>query len=219
MATGITVVTHTNSKHKRDISKCVESVAIALPPNSRHLIIELDAIGNEFQRARHAAMSLGEIVVLVDDDDYISPDSLKSCLRALNETNAGIAHTYEVMVRPDGSHTCNTNRVNYEMLSAHPQVIHQMCVIRTSYVTNRSLDTALNYGAGVEWFMKAESALFGNAIQVPIKGYYWVQHAQQRHRTPAWQNGFRENLKNMTNEIKSWSSRTGAIPLWQDKTT
>lgn len=219
MIRGLTVVTHTNPKAGRDISKCIESVKVALPPHSRHVLIDLDADYSEFQEARYAAMALDEIVVMVDDDDYISPDSLKLCLQALNETNAGLAFTYEVMVRTDGTHVCNPRRVSYEMIANHPQIVHQMCAIRTSCVTNRSIDICRKYGIGIEWLMKAESAIFNNAVQIPIKGYYWVQHHKQRHREKSWQDGFRNNLASVSNEIKSWSPSKDLIPLWQNKTT
>lgn len=214
MIKGLTVVTHTNPRSGRDISKCVESVRVALPPHSRHLIIDLDADMLEFQEARYSVMALDEIIVMVDDDDHISPDSLKMCLQALNETGAGLAFTYEVMIRRDGTHICNSRRVSYEMMSFHPQVVHQMCAIRTSCVTNRSIDTARKYGAGIEWLMKAESAIFNNAVQVPIKGYYWIQHDGQRHLEKSWQDGFRDNLANISAEIRSWSGRKDAIPVY-----
>jgi len=213
MSEGLVVVTHTNPKANRDISKCVESVRIALPPNSKHLIIELDDQKEDFQQARYNAMSQGEIVVMVDDDDYISPDSLNLCLQALRDTNAGLAFTYEVVVRMDGTHICNTRRIKYEMISNNPQIIHQMCAIRTKFVSSRPIECAFRHGTGIEWLMKAEAALMGGAVQVPIKGYYWVQHQIQRHKTIAWQTGFRDKLIDLRNDINSWSDRTGLIPV------
>lgn len=213
MIKGLTVVTHTNPSSGRDISKCVESVKAALPPHSRHLIIDTEP--SVFREARYEAMQHDEVVVMVDDDDHISPDSLKLCLQALNDTGAGLAFTYEVMVRRDGTQICNQRRVSYSMMTNHPQVVHQLCAIRTSCVTSRSIETARRYhGLGIEWIMKTEAGIFHDAVQIPIKGYFWVQHPGQLHLTNSWQEGVRLNLKAVSTEMRAWSDRTDMIPVY-----
>lgn len=211
---GLTVVTHTMKSWKRNISRCIESVADAMPANSRHIIIDLDDYAHNFQEERYKALCLDEYIAFVDDDDYISKDSLRLCLEALTSTNSGIAFTNEVVVNADGSRMVNSRRVDYNMLSLHPQIIHHLSMIKTSTVTPKTIELALRYKCGIEWLMKADSALHFGAIHVPIEGYFWVQHNKQWHRTHEWQNSFIKNIRSIGYEICSWGNRTGSIPVW-----
>src|ERR1035437_6197625 len=139
----LTVVTHTCKKWNRDLTQCLTSVDEALPKNAKHLIIELDASYENFQEARFEVLQLDEIIVFVDDDDYISKDSLNLCLQALEETGAGLAFTDEVLVGIDGReqhHNCRS--VNYDMIHYSPQVIHHMAMMRTAAVSSRSIELA-----------------------------------------------------------------------------
>jgi len=211
---GLTVVTHTMKSWGRDISKCVESVAAAMPLGGKHAIIDLDTCPQDYQKARYEALKLDEYIVFVDDDDYVSVDSLKLCFDAINKTGAGIAFTNEVMINVDGSKTINNRQVNYNMLPLHPQIVHHMTMIRTTAVSTKPIELALKHNCGIEWMMKADAALHHDAIHVPIEGYFWVQHAKQWHRNSEWQNNFIRNIRTVGNEIRTWGNKTGAIPVW-----
>jgi hypothetical protein len=212
--TSLTVVTHTCGVWNRDLTRCLASVNEALPKNAKHLVIELDARYENFQEARFEAIKLDEFIVFVDDDDYISKDSLQLCLQALEDTGAGLAFTDEVLVGIDGReqhHNCGS--INYDMIRCSPQVIHHMAMMRTSAMSSRSIELARKYKCGIEWIMKADAASKG-AIHVPIDGYFWVQHLNQHSRTPVWQTAFRNNLRLIGKELSNWNTLAGKIPSW-----
>lgn len=211
---GLTVVTHTMKSWGRDISKCIDSVAAAMPVGGKHVIIDLDDHPHDYQEERYKALQLDEYVAFVDDDDYISKDSLRLCLEAIKATDSGIAFTDEVVINIDGSRTLNSRRINYNMLPLHPQIVHHLTMIRTSAVSTKPIELALKHNCGIEWMMKADAALHHGAIHVPIEGYFWVQHAKQWHKNADWQNNFIRNTRILGNEIRTWGNKTGAIPVW-----
>lgn len=217
---GLTVVTHTRSLKSSTLARCIDSVAAALPPSCEHKVIELiNPTATEFQKARYSAMQLGDIVVFVDDDDYISQDSLTLCLDALTNTSAGLAFTNEVIVDPDGSTRVNNRRINYDMICLTPQIIHHMSAYRTSSVSSDSYMLAEKYQCGIEWIMKCEAAYKHGAVYIPTNGYYWVQHALQHHRTLDWQTSFRRNTRLIGAEMRKWldPAKMGPVPEWNSE--
>lgn len=215
MSLGLTVVTHTNSRLGRDIRRCVESIRNALPENAKHIIIEHDGSFDSYLIARHDAMKLDDVVVFVDDDDYISEDSLKLCMEALNANDVGIAFTREIKVMENGNHRRNKNPVHHSEICNHPETIHHMVAYRTKYISKRSLDLSLKYGCGIEWTTKADAALAAGAIFIPVDGYYWVQHENQHHKIPEIQNKFKNNLIHMSEEMKKWINEDSEILIWK----
>ncbi len=213
----LTVVTHTMKSWNRDLSKCIQSVKDALPSNSKHVIIELDD-GLDyagFQELRFEALKLGEVIVFVDDDDYISKDSLTLCMQALNSVKAGIAFTDEVRMGDKGIEKVNKYSATYDMISIHPQVIHHMTAIRTCAVTDRAIKLAQKHECGIEWIMKAEAALTMGAIYVPINGYYWVQHDAQYSKSTELQEKYRSSMTQIGIELRTWGNKTGDIPTYK----
>jgi len=213
----LTVVTHTMTSWGRDISKCVESVRAALPPGANHMVIDLDTYAGDFNHARYDALSLNEYVAFVDDDDYISPESLTLCLEAITNAHAGIAFTDEVVVLADGRNHVNSGTINYNKISISPHSIHHLSLIRSSAVSKDALDIAVEFGSGIEWLIKSSAAMNGGAIHVPIAGYYWIQHDGQYHRTPAVQQQYKDNIRRIGNKIREWQSdknRNGIIPTY-----
>ncbi len=211
----LAVVTHTNRAWARDLSQVTKSVNSALPENSCYEIIELDDGFDNFIEARHAAMALGDIVVFVDDDDYISADSLHLVKQAIEKTNVGVAYTREVIIRADGVHSVVTPTLNYGMIHIHPQIIHHMSAINTQFVTKRSYDTSTQYQCGIEWTMKTDAIGHAGAIHVPVDGYYWIQHKNQNHKIPSVQVAYTTGMRNMRQTIGSWIKQTGVIPTYQ----
>ena len=214
MSLGLTVVTHTSSKLKRDISRCVESVRKALPENAKHLIIEHEGCFDTFLVARHNALKLNDVVVFVDDDDYISEDSLWMCMDALNTNDVGIAFTREIKVLEDGRHKPRYRATHLSQIADHPEHVHHMVAYRSKYVSERSLHLSLKYGCGIEWTTRTDAALAGGAIFVPMDGYYWVQHAEQNHKVPDIQDRFKNNFIHMREEMKKWMHEDKEIPVW-----
>jgi hypothetical protein len=217
MALGLTVVTHIDSSSGRDISPCVKSVKSALPFGAEHLIIDLGKVTPaELYTARYSAMTLNDIVIFVDDDDFISDDSLQRCVDALSETNAGIAFTREVIVRPDNSHLHKSVfPLHTTEVCNSPTVIHHMSAYRTRYVSERSLDLSIKTSVEVQWIMKADAIARAGAIFIPIDGYYWVQHANQWHRrsTRAASHALHNNT--VPEELRKWHHSDNIIPVWK----
>jgi len=215
MTLGLTVVTHTNIKLNRNISRCVQSVKNALPENGKHIVIGHSGDYIQFLKDRHNAMSLDDVIVFVDDDDYISEDSLKICMDALVANDVGIAFTYEIKVMKDGSQKRSSRPFLHSEICKGPEIVHHMVAYRTKYISERSLNLALEYNCGIEWTMRTDAALAGGAVFVPIDGYYWVQHDTQSHKIKDLQNTFRNSIFWMSQEMKTWGNVDKEIPEWK----
>lgn len=208
----LTVVTHTNPDSGRDISKCIQSVEAAMPRTGAHYVLECR--GN-LQEARWKAAMMDEFVCFVDDDDYISQDSLSRCVEALNATGAGMAFTNEVLVDGNGKVLSRNDGIkNYDMIPLTPMIIHHMSVVRRSALSQECYDIAVEHGCGIEWLMKAHAALKYGAVHVPIDGYFWVQHGAAHHMTPEWQSAFLTNTQLLTPRIRQWLTVNGPIPQY-----
>lgn len=214
MSLGLTVVTHTKSAQSRDISKCIESVRRALPAGARHAIIEHDGDFNDFLTARYNSMNLDDVVVFVDDDDYISEDSLALCMAALTANDVGIAFTREVKVMENGNYRTNLKPALYSDMCNHPQTVHHMTAYRTKYVSERSLILSLKYRCGIEWIMRVDAALSAGAIFIPTDGYYWVQHELQNHKITEIQDRFKNNLDRISEELRTWIKIDSEVPTF-----
>lgn len=207
----LTVVTHTNPNWGRDISRTIDSVRAALPSGCRHEIIE--CCGN-FQQARYDAMKLDDVVVFVDDDDYVSPESLDLILQHYSKNDVGLIFTNEVLVKADSTPIySNSREIDYCMIAVHPQAVHHMSAISTKYVTERSINLANKYKMGIEWILKCEAAYAGGALHLNHDAYFWVQHKDQHHLTKEWQNDYKTNFRSLSKELKTWCTRRGKIPI------
>jgi glycosyltransferase involved in cell wall biosynthesis len=210
---GLTVVTHTLKSWNRDLSRCVDSINAALPENGKHIIIETNDNDN-FHKARYDAMSLDDIVIFVDDDDYISPDSLKLCQQALEKTDVGIAFTREVKISTDGRSFTSSPPKSSKDILAGPEVIHHMVAYNTKHVSERSLRLLSTADSSAEWIMKTDALFRAGGIFIPIDGYYWIHHPQQDHRRAERQKIFRERRNYIVDEMRSWLNTETDILIW-----
>lgn len=164
-----------------------------------------------FAAMRMASATVDEYVCYVDDDDYIHPDALKVCLKALQTTDATVAFTHEVVVTESGQ-ICQVRnaRRTWEQAIAHPRTIHHLTMWKSSAVDGKALALDAKYGCGIDWFIKVGAALKGDALHVPIDGYSWVQH---RHSMTATRIGnIHYRMEEMSNDIKAtWGDRKGLI--------
>lgn len=216
MTLGLTVVTHTDSKSRKDISRCIESVNAALIENSNHLIIDIGKVNlPDFINKRYDAMSLNDIIIFVDDDDYVTPESLRVCVDALRETGAGIAFTQETSVRQDGTFSSirKKPRTNAAICTS-PTVIHHMTAYRTKYVTDRALTLSTQVECGIEWIMKADALARAGSVHIPLMCYYWVQHSEQYSRLPSIVSSYRQKIAHVSAELNTWGIGDTAIPDW-----
>lgn len=207
----LSVVTHTNLRYARDISRCVDSVKAALTPECTHVILELDVDHDGFIEARYEALKLGEAIAFVDDDDYITPDALRLCLQALSQGNPGVVFTKELSHFPDRSTSLGMSCPSYETICSSPSTMHHLAAFRTAAVTNRSIELARENGCGIEWIMKAEAAIFHGAVHIPEIGYNYVRHPGQT--TCQVVDLYRKGIKPISEELRAWRGHTGLIPI------
>lgn len=209
----LAVVTHTCRSYKRDISRCVKSVEAALPPTAKHYVIETPNDSTMFIKARFKSLELADIVIFVDDDDYISVDSLKLLMSAMSKHDVGLAYTQETVVDIFGKETLRLQvNVKCEDVIRNPCIIHHMSAYRTSCVDSRTIDAAMKYGHGIEWGMKVCAIQNLGAIHIPHNGYYWCQHTNQLHRQKTQARLVSSSITNYRDEMKKWGNRTGVIP-------
>jgi hypothetical protein len=216
----LTVITHTNPDWNRDISKCIQSVKDALPAGCKHEIIELKE-PEKLAYARYDAIKLNDIVVFVDDDDYIPKDSLHYVLEAMRKYQPGVVYTYETKVYKDGRQELGEKKVKYDQFPLNPQIVHHMTAFNTKCITSRCIDLANSSGirGTIEWLMRTDAAYNNGALCVPINGYYWVQHDKQHHRRQDVHKIFIDSNRDITKEMKKWyelSTYRGAVPMLSD---
>lgn len=213
MSLGLTVVTHTDVTLNRDISRCLKSVQDALPKGAEHLVIESDGDYSKFVKLRQDAMLLNDIVIFVDDDDYILPDSLQNCVDALSNTDVGIAFTKEAKVFDN---RCEINKAptNVSSIISSPTIVHHMTAYRTKYITNRSTELIKKLKISPEWILKVDAALNAGAVHIPKVGYCWVQGQVQNHKSYDYRKTFSKTLFKMHDEFRSWISVNYQIQIW-----
>ena len=213
----LTVVTHTNPTWNRDISRCLQSVKDALPEGCKHEVIELFE-PNTLSHARYNAKFIDDIIVFVDDDDYIPIDSLYRVLDAMRKTYVGVVYTRETKVARNGVMELNTPTTNYSQLITHPQSVHHMTAFRTKYITPRCLELVqtLKMNGAMEWSMRNDAAYNGGALYVPINGYYWVQHKDQYHLNHITHRSVVDGMRSATKLMQDWADTSiykGNIPV------
>ena len=213
----LTVITHTWTSQNRDISRSVESIQRALPKGASHKIIPCEG---DIVEARWRALCENEVIAFVDDDDWISEDSLTKCMLALEASGAGLAFTDEVHVEADGS-VCKRNdgKRDYGYMTITPMSVHHLCLIRTECVHPEAKILADQYGLAVEWLMKAYAGLKYGAIHVPIDGYYWFQNPNGHSRTPEWKVHFMKTVPLLRPHLQKWQRFKGTIPQYETEIT
>ncbi len=200
MAHQLTVVTHTRGDRPELLRQCCASVEAQLPAGAQHKVIKLDTEGDisVFMKARLSAMSLGDIVAFVDDDDYLIEDSLTLAYRAITETNAGLSFTGERLVDALGAPLYDSDIRGPKfasMIACHPAIAHHLCLIRTSCVSLDCWTRFNDYGPALEWMLRGSAALSSSgAVFVPKVGYCWRQHSESLSKSSAWTNQYDPNL-------------------------
>jgi len=205
----LAVVTHTNPHVNRDIKRCVDSVAAALPDGAKHFIVDCFS-KDDLPQARVDAMSLGDFVCFVDDDDYITPESLKMCYNTLLMSTYGVVFTQEARVT-DNREVISDTAKTYEDVLKGPRIMHHMSMIRTSAITARGMELAKQAFVGVEWVLKVDAGFNKGIVHIPVVGYYWCQHAQQGHRNTAY-NIYEQQAK-IKEEMRTWVRPAGKIAI------
>lgn len=168
----LTVVTNTRNERPEMLERCKASVLAALPEGAKHVVIP---IMSDFVENRCKSFLIDEYVAVVDDDDYIHPESLKLCMAAIQQSGAGLAFTSEVVVDNAGKVLQPSSKAPrmYQNIAMFPREAHQLRILRTSCLDERALNIARKYGLALDWLVTLQAAFVGGAIHVPIDGYYW----------------------------------------------
>ena len=212
----LNVVTQTRPSWNRDISQCLASVEAALPEGAVHHLVITEA---DLMRSRREMLKLGGYLAIVDDDDFISADSLTACVAALEATGAGIAFTNEVVVNPRGDPIYrNDFKRFYEHAALKANVIHHLAVFRAELVPPEALEIAEKYQIQVEWPMKVAVAFQHGAVHVPIDGYFWRMHHNQHHKQAHWETNAKTHLGSITRDLQSLMKHRGPIPIFEGNT-
>lgn len=209
----LTVITHTKFERPELLKRCQKSVDEALPLGAVHKIIHADS-GEEWVKSRLKSALEHEYVCYVDDDDYLHPDSLKLCMRAIQEYGLAAACTDEVEVDSSGTVLRRSNgEKSYFAAAIHPRVIHRICVLRGDLVDPRVVEFNNRFGVGIDWFICQSVVQPHGCVYVPIDGYFWTQHSGQL--TNLAQQRYNSQIREMSQLIRqTWPAQfSGLLPV------
>lgn len=210
----LTVITHTRNERPELLERCRKSVAEALPPGAQHLVIECPDRATWVRRRMSDAME-HDLVAFVDDDDYISKDSLTLCLEALEKTGLAAACTDDVDIDIDGKILRHSHgKKTYMDATVHPRVIHHLCVLRGKLIDPRVVEFNDRFGVGIDWLIRQSVIQQHGCVHVPIDGYFWTQHPGQMtiHSRNLYMNSMRE-IQHLIRD--TWPAKfTGALPIY-----
>jgi hypothetical protein len=210
----LTVITHTKNERPELLERCKASVAAALPDGAQHLIIECPDRATWNKRRVSDAID-HDIVAFVDDDDYISKDSLTLCLEALDKTGLAAVCTNEVIVDIDEKIIGKgMGRKTYLDATVHPRVVHHLCILRGKLIDPKAVEFNNRFGVGIDWFIRQSVVQQHGCVHVPIDGYFWTQHPGQH--TIHTRNLYMESMREMQSLIReTWPAKfKGAMPIY-----
>lgn len=205
----LTIVTHTNNKRPELLQRCCNSVQRAATTGVNHVVINCEA---NFQQARYDSCSLGKYIAFVDDDDTIEHCSLKVLLQAIENTNSGIINTDEILVSEDGIQSKNTHERSFRSMFSTPTAVHHLTAIRSECVDPAALTLALQYGSGVEWFMKISAACSGGGVYVPVHCYNWHLFNNSTQQHAAVRNQFAKNFSKIQQTLVNHWVKPNDLP-------
>lgn len=210
----LTVITHTKFERPELLERCKASVAAALPPDARHLVIECED-RETWARRRVQDAREHDIIAFVDDDDYVHPDAFKLCLKAMEQTGLGSACTDEVEVDLAGKHIQRAfGEKTYYTSTLHPRVIHHVCMMRSKLIDERCSKFHTEFGGvGVDWFIRQSVVQQHGCVHVPIDGHFWTQHTGQH--TMHTRQLYSSKLRDMQYFIReTWPAKfSGPLPV------
>lgn len=189
----LTLVTHTKTVWARDITRCVKSVEKAIDglTEVKHLVIpdRRTSTGFEsFARLRYTAKDLDQYIAFIDDDDYISEDSIKTLLKYLKQRpELGIVYSSEITLTDETFSNNASEIAHYTYESIIEKQPTNLCIINTKYITDRSLELSIKHKLRIENVMKLEAALEGGALYVQVNGYFHtVDHHSRLDKYPSF---------------------------------
>jgi hypothetical protein len=151
------------------------------------------------------ALQIAEYVAFVDDDDLVEPWALDSCVKALDESGAGLAFTYEKRIDESGSTLSQDNRpLQLHDIFCHPRAAHHLSVLRRSSLEVKAIEAAENFGCGIDWFAKACATANLGAVQILKVGYQWRIHSGSYSQSTSEESSFKNNISKMRQLARTW---------------
>lgn len=193
-----------------DSHKWFEKMLSSVPNNVDHKIITVKNDSHSLWAKKRLDSFLNvstPYVAILDDDDLLLDNSISWCEQALENTNAGIAFTYEKIIDEEDNESGEVakRQLKYFDIRAYPRAIHHLVVMRVEAIPRNVFEIQKRFGCGLEWYIKAMTALnskFSGAIQIPKIGYGWRQRKGQYSRSDYWVNSFSHSFLALGNEIQ-----------------
>lgn len=202
----LAIITLTSGDRTTYLADCLNSVRAGMPGGSTHQVTVCR--GGDFQRTRWGTTfnAPAEYVAWVDDDDLVTRDALSRCIKALDDTGAGLAFTDEGRIDSIGKEFGNikARKVTSRDLAMHPRTAHHLAVVRRSCLAPVVLEKAQSIGIGIDWLMRAYAGLVHGAVHVPMVGYLWRDHAGQESKTQAWDRKYLEAMPALRELTRRW---------------
>jgi len=133
-------------------------------------------------RASAYAEGSAPFVARVDDDDYIEPGALATCVALLDANPNASAATTDLAIVDRSERITGHTRIRDRSVAAiarSPATVHHLTVYRRAAV-EPWLDEIAAWPYWDDWILAAGVATWGPVLSVPMMGYYW-----RRHRTRA----------------------------------
>ena len=164
--------------HHTWLDECVRSTA----GQGEHVVREAR---EGFFEARRWTYTLGGVVACVDWDDRLVAGAAEACVNPKDRHNAAVAFTLQRLIGEAGEPLGERRgTVNPRHLAYKPDSIHHLTCFRSELVPLDLMSVvAACAPLCVDWVVKAYLALHHGAVQVPMVGYEWRQHAAQASRT------------------------------------
>jgi hypothetical protein len=208
----LVVSTLTRGDRPRWLAQCCASVASELPRGAQHVVSRCPS---DFQGARWESAQWAEAIAFVDDDDMMVGNALDLCRKALEQTGAGVAFTFEQRIDANGAPmSCDTRSRTTHDVAMHPRMLHHLAVVRRSCLHPVILEHAQRIGIGIDWLIRAYAALKHGAVQVPVIGYLWRQHDQATSASAGWSAAYEAAMPELRAVTRSWERVCTPIPRW-----
>lgn len=206
------VTIHTLVSVRSDPNWYLECLS-SIPYGVDHAVI---APGSDFRGGRWDGLHLDQFVGALDDDDRMVGNPVELCMKALKETGAGIAFTYEARIDGSGN-LIKVDRPNLTTMDVamHPGSLHHFALMRRECISDGLYEMSLKFHAGsIDWLTKSWVALKHGAVQVPVVGYEWRNHDSCMSQSADEIIGFCKHLDSIRQLTRSWLTKHRKIPKW-----
>jgi hypothetical protein len=211
----LTVITLTNGKRSEWLEKCCDSINSFLPKTAKHLIVQCKNY-EETDTQRLISLNHSKYITFVDDDDWIINDSLNICLDLIKSKQLGLVFTDEIIINKNGLEQPphgGRGKLFYSDLINKISTAHQLAIYKTDPVLEELRLNPLNCSSRIEYWMKAVAGLREGALHVPINGYCWRHHSDNRSANIEEINLYKNKFSIMRDHLtKAYGDNKEVIP-------